>query len=391
MKPIKLSITFTCLAAPLFAQEIIPCGGDFNTWKQDFAAAAINQGISAQAVNAVMDNARQSQQVLKFDRSQSTFKQTFLEFSGRTVSGSRMDIGQQKMNQYADIFARAQSDYGVPPEVITTFWAMETDFGVVQGDINTVSAIATLSHDCRRPELFQPQLIGAMKLTETGQMNPAATTGAWAGEIGQVQMLPDDILRLGIDGDNDGKVDLKNSAPDAILSGAHLLQSHGWAPNQPWIQEVTVTGDAPWAFSGLSTKKSKAEWEALGVSGRNEPLADLPANLVAPQGRFGPKFVTYPNYDVFLDWNKSFIYSLSAAYMATRLGGAPRYDKGNPEPGLSVDQTKTLQTKLQERGYDVGEVDGIVGSKTRAAVQDIQKQLGMVPDGWPTPALLNAL
>lgn len=373
------------------AQELVPCGGDFQTWKSEFASYAKAQGIASDAVDQVMNAAQQNQQVLKLDRSQSTFKQDFLEFSGRTVSQSRMDIGRQKMQQYADIFARAENEYGVPPEVITTFWAMETDYGVVQGDINTVSAIATLAHDCRRPELFQPQLLGAMKLTAAGDMDPASTTGAWAGEIGQVQMLPDDILRLGVDGDGDGHVTLKTSAEDAILSGANLLHSHGWHAGEPWVQEVKVEGDAAWSHSGLNNKLPTSQWAALGVTARQGELPALDAHLVAPQGRFGPVFLTYPNYDIFLEWNKSFIYSLSAAYMATRLGGAERYERGEPAAGLNVDQTKNLQEKLQARGFDVGDVDGIIGGKTRDAVQAVQTELGMVPDGWPTPELLNQL
>ncbi len=391
MKAISF-LAISCLwAAPITAQELVPCGGDFNQWKTKFGEYAQAQGIAPEAVQKVLQNAQNREDVLRLDRSQSTFKQNFLEFSGRTVSASRMDIGKAKMQEYQKVFAKAQSEYGVPPEVIATFWAMETDFGVVQGDMNTVSALATLAHDCRRPELFQPQFLGAMKLTEKGALDPAKATGAWAGEIGQVQMLPDDILRLGRDGDDDGKIDLKNSAADAILSGANLLHSHGWRANEPWLQEVLVDGDEAWQYSGLDQKKSTSEWQELGVKARAGTLADLPASLVAPQGRFGPKFLTYPNYDVFLEWNKSFIYSLSAAYMATRLGGAERYDRGEPEAGLNVDETKELQEKLTAKGYDVGEVDGILGSKTRKAVQAEQRKMGAVPDGWPSPEFLTKL
>ncbi|MGO6907870.1 lytic transglycosylase domain-containing protein, partial [Rhizobium ruizarguesonis] len=139
------------------------------------------------------------------------FKQTFLEFSQRTVSQARLDIGRQKMKQYADVFARAEQEFGVPPGVITAFWAMETDFGAVQGDFNTRNALVTLSHDCRRPELFRPQLIALVEMVQHGDLDPASNTGAWAGEIGQVQMLPRDIIAYGMDGDGDGHIRLKQS------------------------------------------------------------------------------------------------------------------------------------------------------------------------------------
>ncbi len=108
-------------------------------------------------------------------------------------------------------------------------------------------------------------------------------------------------------------------------------------------------------------------------------------------GRNGPAFLAFPNFDIYLTWNKSLVYSLTAAYFATRLAGAEPVDMGNPAPGLSVDQTKALQEKLVQRGYDVGGVDGIVGENTRAAVRQEQLRLGLPADGWPTPDLLSAL
>lgn len=101
--------------------------------------------------------------------------------------------------------------------------------------------------------------------------------------------------------------------------------------------------------------------------------------------------MTYPNFGIYLEWNQSFIYTTSAAYFATRLAGAPTYQKGNPEEGLSPDQMKALQEKLQALGHDVGKIDGILGGGTRIAIQKEQQRLGMAADGWATPALLNAL
>jgi membrane-bound lytic murein transglycosylase B len=139
-------------------------------------------------------NASIDSKVLSRDRAQGVFRQTFLEFSKRSVSANRMQVGAKKMKQYAKTFARAEAEYGVPAPVITAFWGLETDFGAVQGDFNTMNALVTLAHDCRRPELFRPQLIAAIEMVGHGDLDPARTTGAWAGEIGQVQMLPRDII-----------------------------------------------------------------------------------------------------------------------------------------------------------------------------------------------------
>jgi len=270
---------------------------------------------------------------------------------------------------------------------------METDFGAVQGDFNTRNALVTLAHDCRRPDMFRPQLIAAIEMVQHGDLDPAATTGAWAGEIGQVQMLPKDIIAQGVDGDGDGHVNLKQSSPDAILTAAKFIKSLGFTAGQPWIQEVVLPENLPWQKTGLQSGMTAGDWFALGVKPRDgsTAFAQLPASIVIPQGRHGAAFMTYPNFNIYLEWNQSFIYTTSAAYFATRLAGAPPYESGNPEQGLSDESMKALQAKLQTMGHDVGKIDGILGSGTRTALQKEQLRLGLPADGWATEAVLNAL
>ncbi|RWX79384.1 lytic murein transglycosylase [Neorhizobium lilium] len=369
------------------------CGGDFAAFLQGVKAEAVAKGIPAEAADRALEGAQIDQKVLSRDRAQGVFRQTFLEFSQRTVSQARLDIGRQKMKQYAEVFDRAQNEFGVAPGIITAFWAMETDFGSVQGDFNTRNALVTMAHDCRRPELFRPQLIALIEMVQHGDLNPATNTGAWAGEIGQVQMLPEDIIAHGVDGDGDGHINVKTSSPDAILTAAKFIQSMGFKAGQPWIQEVSLPENLPWEKSGLGNEIPASQWFSFGVTPRdgNTKFGDLPAALVLPQGRKGPAFLTYPNFNVYLQWNQSFIYTTSAAYFATRLSGAPTYQKGTPEPGLDDAGMKALQTKLEALGHDIGKVDGILGSGTRVAVQKEQARLGLPADGWPTQALLSAL
>ncbi len=384
----------SALSSTALAQAQQPaCGGDLAAFLQGVKAEAVAQGVPAEAADRALEGAQIDQKVLSRDRAQGVFRQTFLEFSQRTVSQARLDIGRQKMKQYAEVFDRAQNEFGVAPGVITAFWAMETDFGSVQGDFNTRNALVTLSHDCRRPQLFRPQLIALIEMVQHGDLNPATNTGAWAGEIGQVQMLPEDIIAHGVDGDGDGHINVKTSSPDAILTAAKFIQSMGFKPGQPWIQEVTLPENLPWEKSGLGNEIPASQWFSFGVTPRdgNTQFGDLPAALVLPQGRKGPAFLTYPNFNIYLQWNQSFIYTTSAAYFATRLSGAPPYQKGNPEQGLDDAGMKALQTKLEALGHDIGKVDGILGSGTRVAVQKEQARLGLPADGWPTQALLSAL
>jgi lytic murein transglycosylase len=368
-----------------------PCGGDFGAFVRTMAAEARAQGLPEAAIGAFLDGARQDPSVIKADRSQGVFRKTFLEFSQSLISKNRIQNAAVYSKKYDAAFDTALQKYGVSRGVILAFWAFETDFGQVQGEFNTRNALVTLAHDCRRPEFFQPQVLAAIALTAQGGMDPATTKGAWAGEIGMVQMLPRDILERGVDGDGDGKITLKTSASDAILSASRMLQFYGWQAGQPWLQEVVVPEGLDWSQTGLDHTLPARQWAQMGVRAREGQLANLPASILLPQGRKGPAFIIYPNYRVLFEWNKSFVYVTTAAYFATRIEGASPYDPGQPDPALSGNEMVALQKKLAARGHDVGKIDGILGALTRAAVQTEQARLGQPADGWPTQALLAAL
>lgn len=378
------------LAAPVAAQD---CGGDFADFRAALEAEAVERGADPATAAAFFDGVRQDPATIAADRRQGVFTLPFVDFARRLISASRLDRGRALADRYDATFARIEAEYGVPRGVLLAFWAFETDYGAVQGDFNTVNSLVTLAHDCRRPELFRPQVFAALELYAGGALDPDTTTGAWAGEIGQVQMLPEDIIENGRDGDGDGRVDLKGSAEDALVSGAAMLADLGWRAGEPWLQEVDVPRKMDWSQAGLDGDRSARDWLALGVAPRSGDLMapDLPAALILPQGRTGPAFLAYPNFDVFFEWNQSFTYVLTAAYFATRLEGAPVFDAGGAAPGLSGDEMRRLQERLAARGHDVGGIDGILGAGTRAAVRAEQRRLGMPADAWPTRALLNAL
>jgi lytic murein transglycosylase len=392
----RFQSTFAALCLSICASTAVakaPCGGNFNSFVNKMKNEAIASGHSKKNVDTFFANVSQDPRTLKADRSQGVFKKSFADFSRAVISQNRMDHGRKNEKKYRAIFDRMERETGVSRGVLLAFWALETDYGAVQGDFNTLNSLVTLSHDCRRPDLFRPQVFAALELYETGNFSPTKTTGAWAGEIGMVQMLPEDIISNGVDGDGDGKVSLKTSPPDALMSGAGMLRKLGWNANQPWLQEITVPSNLDWSKTGLTTELSVSEWERMGVRGRSADLAasNLKASVLLPMGRKGPAFLAYPNFRVYFEWNKSFVYVTTAAYFATRLEGAPVYDLGNPDPSLSDSQMKSLQKKLSARGHDVGKIDGILGAKTRAAVQSEQERLGLPADAWPTADLLKRL
>jgi len=388
-----MKLTTAIIIASLSASPALAkCGGSFSSFVKALKAEAVSMGHAKTSVDAFFNGVSQDGKVLKADRAQGVFQKPFIEFSRRLISQNRIDLGRRNARKYAGVFDRIERDFGVSRGVLLAFWAFETDYGGYQGDFNTRNALVTLAHDCRRPDLFRPQIFAAIRLFEQGDFDPNKTTGAWAGEIGMVQMLPQDILVNGVDGDGDGHVRLKTSAPDALMSGGKMLNHLGWRAGEPWLQEVILPNRFDWAQTGLGIEKSARDWEKLGVRARNGALAaGLTGSILVPQGHKGPAFMAYPNFRVYFKWNQSFVYVMTAAYFATRLEGAPVYDPRNPEPGLAGAQMKQLQKKLAARGYDVGKIDGILGAGTRAAVRSEQTRLGLPADGWPTPGLLGRL
>ncbi|WP_109466084.1 lytic murein transglycosylase [Albibacillus kandeliae] len=379
-----------CLStSPALAQ----CGGSFSAFVAGLKQEAVAKGHAPATVDAFFRGVQQDGAVLKADRAQGVFQKPFIDFTRHLISQDRLNKGRQNAKKYDAVFNRIERDYGVSRGVLLAFWAFETDYGGFQGNFNTRNALVTLAHDCRRPNLFRPQIFGAIELYEHGDFDPQTTTGAWAGEIGMVQMLPLDILENGVDGDGDGHVRLKTSAPDALMSGGRMLSTLGWRKGEPWLQEVVLPQGMDWSLTGLDETRTVDQWTQMGVRPREGRLGNgkLPASIIIPQGYKGPAFIAYPNFRVYFEWNQSFTYVLTAAYFANRLEGASVFDAGTPDAGLSGQQMKALQQKLQARGYHVGTVDGILGANTRDAVRAEQKRLGMIEDGWPTSALLNRL
>jgi lytic murein transglycosylase len=373
--------------------QTVPCrtSGPYASWLAGVEREAVADGISQHAIAEAAPYLTYDQRIVNIDRGQRVFTQTFLEFSGRMAAAYRIQRGQALIKKYAAVFARIEKQYGVPAPVIVSFWGLESDFGANQGKYPSLSSIASLAYDCRRADKFRPQLLDALRLIQRGDLTPAEMIGSWAGELGQTQMMPSEYYKYAVDYDGTGKRDLIHDAPDVLGSTANYLVGLGWKRGEPWLTEVHVPARLPWDQADLDIQLPRAKWASWGVTladGRPLPDDNLPASLLLPMGRFGPAFLVYPNFQVYLQWNNSLVYSTTAAYLATRIAGAPPLHRGNPPPALPFDQVKELQTLLARAGYDVGKIDGFLGLKSRQAVKAMQVKYGLPADSYPTEDLL---
>ncbi len=374
------------LAAP-------PCrtSGTYEAWRAAFEREALAKGISQRAIAAAAPSLIYDQHIVNIDRGQRVFAQTFLEFAGRMANSYRISRGAALIKSHAAEFAHIEQQYGVPAPVIVSFWALESDFGANMGNYRSLSAIASLAYDCRRSDRFRSQLFDALRLIERGDLQPDEMIGSWAGELGQTQMMPSEYYQYAIDYNGDGKRDLIHDVPDMLASTGNYLHGLGWRRGEPWLSEVRVPANLPWEQADLAIALPRSKWAGFGVTladGRPLPADNLPASLLLPMGRFGPAFLAYQNFQVYLQWNNSLVYSTTAAYLATRIAGAPALHPGTPPPALPFAEVKAMQGLLVRDGYDVGNVDGFMGLKTRQAVKAMQVKYGLPADSYPTAELL---
>jgi lytic murein transglycosylase len=368
--------------------------GSFDRWLADFKKEALAQGISPAALNAASPYLVLDQRIIGIDRGQRFFSQNFLEFSDKMLGGHPPGPGVAQIKKYQPVFAREEKEFGVPAAVITAFWELESDFGAGQGKDQALKSLATLAYDCRRSEMFRGHLFDALRMIERGDLRAEEMIGSWAGELGQTQMMPSEYYRDAVIYDGGGRRDLIHSAPNVIGSTGKYLVYLGWKRGQPWLQEVRAPANLRWEQADLSIQHPRSQWAAWGVTypdGKPVPSDALPASLVLPMGRFGPTFLAYDNFQIYLKWNNSLMYSLTAAYLATRLEGAPAMRRGGDIPKISFEETRELQQILEKRGFDIGRTDGILGLKSRTAVRETQIKLGLPADSWPTAELLARL
>jgi lytic murein transglycosylase len=390
---LSTTLLLICTLLAGAAQAAAPCrtGGPYEAWLADFEREAAAAGISQRAIAQAAPNLTYDQRIVNIDHGQRVFTQTFLEFSDRMAAAYRIQTGAAKIKTYAPVFARIEQQYGVPAPVIVAFWALESDFGANMGNYHSLPSLASLAYDCRRADRFRPQLLDALRLIQRGDLSPDEMIGSWAGELGQTQMMPSEYYQYAIDYDGSGKRDLLHSAPDVLASTANYLLGLGWRRGEPWLTEVRVPPNLPWDQADLAIQLPRAKWASYGVTladGRPLPADNLPASLLLPVGRFGPAFLVYQNFQIYLQWNNSLVYSTTAAYLATRIAGAAPLHHGNPPPALPFADVKTMQAILAHAGYDVGTIDGFLGLKTRQAVKAMQEKYGLPADSYPTAELL---
>ena len=371
----------------------------FQKWINNFYPTAAKAGISQSTYLAAFKGVTEPDpDVLQKAAYQPEFKHAIWDYLDSRVNPYTVGIGQDMLRQHGRTLAAIEKHFGVDRHILLAIWSMESNYGAVFDKPdrlhNVPRALATLAYaDKRRSKYARTQLIAALKILERGDVKPAQLTGSWAGAMGHTQFIPTSYLIYAYDADGNGKRDIWNSVPDALATAANLLKKNGWQPGKTWGYEVTAPANGE-KYAGKS--KSLAEWQSLGFlrpNGKGFKFGKDRAVLKMPAGPNGPAFLMTKNFFVIKNYNAADSYALGVGTLADQLAGFGGVAQAWPRPAgtLDISQKFELQTRMKTLGYYDGAIDGNFGSGSKAAIQAIQKQLGMEQDGLPSAALLKAL
>ena len=390
MKRIAFALVLFFFLPPLIAQD-----QTFAEWREQLRAEAFSLGISEETLLAIDDLEAPLERVLELDDAQPEFMQTFTRYLSLRITPLQINRGQALLRQYAVLLEEVRQSYGVQPHYLVSFWAIESNYGRATGGFSVLQALATLAFDPRRADFFRTELLTALKIIDDGHIAVDNMSGSWAGAMGQLQFLPSVFARYGIDGDNDGKIDIWNSLPDIFHSAANFLSQSGWRGDERWGREVLLPSNFDFSLTGTRTRKPLQEWNELGIiqmNGSPIPVANMQASVILPAGAGGPAFLTYANFRATMVYNPSTFYALTVGHLADRYtGGAAIQRMPENEQAMSVADVQALQELLNAAGFDSGDPDGRVGSRTRTAVRAYQQNKELPMDGYASLKLLEAL
>ena len=390
------AIPATAVVATPAAVNAVPASpagpeAGFARWVEGFKASARRAGINEATLQAAFGEVRFLPQLIELDRAQPEFNRPVWDYLDRAITPQRVANGQKKLQQVRVEADAASARYGVPASILVGIWGMESDFGRNYGNTPVIDALATLGYEGRREAWARGELLAALKILQSGDIDRAHMIGSWAGAMGQTQFMPTVFLAHAVDADGD----IWSSMADVMASTAQFLARSGWQPGQPWGGEVVLPPGFDLARADGEFKQSSEQWAAEGLRGPGgAPLPALArAAVFLPAGARGPAFLIGPNFKVILRYNNATSYALGVALLAQQLDGGPGVQAAWPRDlqPLSRSQTRALQTALNERGFDSGTPDGLMGPATREAVRRYQRSTGLVPDGYPTLELLQGL
>ncbi|OTG79626.1 lytic murein transglycosylase [Acinetobacter sp. ANC 4648] len=363
---------------------------NFQSCLANLRTAAITSGVSAAIYDRYTQNLTPDYSVIEKLNYQPEFSTPIWDYLSGLVDEERVQKGRQMLAQHRDVLNRVQAAYGVPAETVVAVWGVESNFGEISGKYPLLQALGTLSCEGRRQNYFRGEFFATMRILQRGDLREDQLKGSWAGAFGHTQFMPSTYERLAVDFDGDGRRDLVSSTADALASTANFLKQGGWQTGMPWGFEVKIPDATSVGAESRRNKKSLGSWSERGFTRVDgSPLiqgnlsSSSQAGLMMPAGATGPAFLVFKNFDAIYGYNAAESYALAIAHLSDRLQGKGAFVTAWPtdDAGTSRAERREIQKFLLQKGYDIGDADGLIGDKTRQAIRQEQIKLGLSPTG----------
>jgi len=387
----SLSLALLIPAGPAFADV------GFRQWVAGFRATAVQGGVSGAVYDQAFRGINEPDPVvLEKARTQPEFTAPAWDYFDNRVHDQSVAVGQQMARKWKPWLDRIETRFGVDRNILLAIWSMESNYGEIlkRDDImrNVVRSLATLAYgDPKRSKYARTQLIAALKILQTGDIDESHLSGSWAGAMGQTQFIPTSYQHYAVDMDGNGRRDIWNSIPDALATAANLLKKNGWQAGKTWGYEVTLpAGKLP------GGSKTLAQWQALGVvraNGKPFKNGSDKATLKVPDGRGGPAFLMIKNFSVIKAYNNADKYALAVGLLADEIAGYGGLvqDWKRPFTKLTFEERQELQKRLSQHGFYDGKFDGKIGDGSKTAIMAFQAKAGLTQDGYPSMEVLKWL
>ena len=386
--------TITTTSNPTFSPN-----SNFQSCLTNLRSQAMASGVSGTTYDRYTENLSPDYSVISKLDYQPEFSTPIWDYLSGLVDDERVAKGRQMLAQHRDVLNRVAAAYGVPAEMVVAVWGVESNFGDISGKYPLLQALGTLSCEGRRQSYFRGEFFATMRILQRGDLREEQLKGSWAGAFGHTQFMPSTYEELAVDFDGDGRRDLVSSTSDALASTANFLKKRGWQTGMPWGFEVQIPQGVSVNGESRRNKKSLSSWVNRGftrVDGTPIIQGNLSdstqAGLMMPAGENGPAFLVFKNFDAIYAYNAAESYALAIAHLSDRLQGKGNFQTAWPtdDAGTSRAERREIQNYLLSKGYPIGDADGLVGDKTRQAIQQEQIKLGLSPTGRAGQQILNA-
>ncbi|WP_420407234.1 lytic murein transglycosylase [Hoeflea sp.] len=401
---LRSPLRFVCAAALGLATGMSvpnPAHADagFRQWVADFYGTAAKSGITRQTYNMAFQGVTSPDpSVLEKARFQPEFTTKIWDYLDSRVNPYTIAKGREMGARHARTLSAIENHFGIDASVLLAIWSMESNYGEILTKTDRLhyvpQALATLGYaDRRRAKFARQQLVAALKILQAGDISAREMTGSWAGAMGHTQFIPTSYLAFAVDADGNGHRDIWNSIPDALATAANLLKKNGWRTGETWGYEAVAPRNGS-RYEGQT--KTLSEWAALGFTrpgGKGFPVGSRRAELKMPGGASGPAFLMTRNFFIIKRYNNSDSYALAVGVLADEIAGYGGVDQRWPRPAgsLNVKEKFELQTRLKQLGFYDGEIDGNIGSGSRAAIAAFQARAGLTGEALPSQNVLEAI